>query len=184
MYLIINWSFCPRWSYFTSYTSNVAWLHRCTPSYSITSTSHCRLFLHSLYPQGLEQQSPGISLMVSMPYLPVWLVQEFYVPCDDIIFVPLSTFPTSCWYYNWHCWTLVPSIIKTHQSDKPILNVATKFIRYGLWATPVHSVGLHLNSVEGSCSCWLCCFKSSPKRSDVALSWASDTWITVSDDEI
>lgn len=78
--------------------------------------------------------------------------------CDDFIFVPLSRFSAHYWNYNWLCWIMVPSIIKTHQSDKPVLDVKTKCIRYGLWATLVHSVGLHVNSVEGSCSCWLCCF--------------------------
>lgn len=132
--------------------------------------------------------------MVYMQYLPLWFAWKFdfkmLLPWPSLwwhfIFFPLSSFSTHSthWNCNWLCWTLVPSIIKTHQSDKPILDVKTKFIRYGLWATREHSVGLHVNSVEKSCSCWLCCFYCAQKSSDVAVSWAFDTWITVSVDEI
>lgn len=89
--------------------------------------------------------------MVSMQYLPFWFVRKMLLPRPSLwwrfIFVPLSNFSTHYWNYNWLCWTVVPSIIKTHQSDKPILDVKTKFICYGLWAALVHSVGLHVNSV-------------------------------------
>lgn len=127
-----------------------------------------------------------ITQNVSMQYLPFWFGKKFYFTRPSlwwhIISVLLSSSSTHYWNYNWLCLTLVPSIIKTHQSDKPILDVKTKFIRYGLWETVVHSIGLHVNSVEGSC-CWLCCF-SSQKSCNVAVSWAFDTWITVSVDEI
>lgn len=96
--------------------------------------------------------------MVSTQYLPLWFAWKFdfkmLLPWPSLwwhfIFFPLSSFSTHSthWNFNWLCWALVPSIIKTHQSDKPILDVKTKFIRYGLWAAREHSVGLHVNSVE------------------------------------